>query len=727
MSVCKHLIAAAGIAALLGSAAHAEIIGFVSWDVTFPGNSGTFDITNLTGPNMLLPDFPVITPVHLTNLALLVHFDNGSSSAFGSSYFTLGLDGLSFNGAPIAIGGTNPRPIDAKLTGTFNPTTIDAGSGPQNINANFTASILSSTGGPLADGDLALIVTSPAGGGGGGGVPEPSTAVLMVSCVASLIGLRRRQGARSIRKVLRPASRFVVPGLLCCLCLTHFATGALAVNLANYTSPDNGTAGINNVNVTGSGFPAGTITPAKIVVTFATTCGGAAVATTNATSITTVVLSTKRVNVLLPGSLVAGDYAVKISDSAAGDANFTSSNCSLVHVTHTNPTLSACIPTSSLGVLVPANPGIVTAYVPKGYWSGSTKGIHVKNLEGAPGPAVNIPTAAVVNSCSSNPATNQTVCVGNNRDVYLITGTSLNTTLTSGATGFASFSGGTCQNCGVAINALTNKAVIAGGFPGGSSGAGVQLLDLNTNTFSPPFGMNHQVSENISIDPTRNLILTPGEDFFYTILQIQPNGVTLKELTGPATGIENDSAGEDCSTGIALTPGEFSNSIFVQDLTQATFGVSSYTAPHSLVTLSTNYSFAAGLSGLTVAPGSSHLGVATGEFGGNTFAVLQLPATSGSGTPTIPDYAVARIPSSVACGGVFSAGFDPHTITAYTSPNDGKSYAVFVGYAGVNPICMAKVDLAAVLGAPRGGAGLQAHDIAAANLPASAITFYTLP
>ena len=132
----------------------------------------------------------------------------------------------------------------------------------------------------------------------------------MLPCVASLIALRRRQGARSIGKVLRLASRFGVPVLLCCLCLTHFATGALAVNLATYTTPDNGTAGINNVNITGSGFPVGTITPANIVVTFATTCGGAAAATTNATSITTVVLSTKRVNVLLPGSLVAGDYAV---------------------------------------------------------------------------------------------------------------------------------------------------------------------------------------------------------------------------------------------------------------------------------------------------------------------------------------------------------------------------------------------------------------------------------
>lgn len=462
------------------------------------------------------------------------------------------------------------------------------------------------------------------------------------------------------------------------------------------------------------------------MVTIAATCGGAPIASTVGDLLKTVGPSTKRVEFLVPGTLAAATYNVSISDSVAGDANFTSSNCSLLKVTRTNPTLSACIPTSSLGVLVPTAPGDVTAYVPKGYWSGSTTGIHVKKIEGALGAGATIATPAVVNSCSSNPATGQTVCVGNNTDVYLITGTALNTTLTSGATGLASFSGGSCHNCGVAINALTNKAVIAGGFPGGASGQGVQLLDLNTNTFGLPFGMANPVSENISVDPTRNLILTPGESNNYTILQIQPDGVTLKELSGPVTGLTNDSAGEDCSTGIAMTPGEFSNQVFVQDLTQATFGLTSYTAPNSTVTLTTSYSFSAGLSGLTVAPGSGHLGVAMGEFGGASFAVLQLPSTSGTGTPTISDYAVALIPSSPQCG-AFSAGFDPHTLTAYTSPNDGKAYGVFVGYAGATPICLAKVDLAAVLTATRGGLGLSAHDVSAANLPAGALTFFTLP
>ena len=110
------------------------------------------------------------------------------------------------------------------------------------------------------------------------------------------------------------------------------------------------------------------------------------------------------------------------------------------------------------------------------------------------------------------------------------------------------------------------------------------------------------------------------------------------------------------------------------------------------------------MDGSAIAQGSSHQAVVTGEFGGNTFAILQLPATSGSGTPTILDYANAQIPPSTQCGSTFNAGFDPHTVTAYTSPNNSKAYAVFAGYssasAGIGvPICLAVVDMAAVLAA----------------------------
>jgi hypothetical protein len=135
------------------------------------------------------------------------------------------------------------------------------------------------------------------------------------------------------------------------------------------------------------------------------------------------------------------------------------------------------------------------------------------------------------------------------------------------------------------------------------------------------------------------------------------------------------------------------------------------------------------------------LAVTTGEFGGNTFAVLRLPSKSGSGTPALVGYASAEIPPNPAggsspCAGGFTAGYDPHTITAYTSPNNGKAYAVFAGFNGVSPPfdasppnCLVTVDLQAVLDAPRGGAscGAGPNVVCPADFPAAAVQYFPIP
>jgi len=721
------------LAMVLGPAAYADVIpiGYISWDVAFPGNSGAFDISNQTGSNSSGDaTWPVTTTVDLSSLSLTVDFSNGSTTVFGSSYFSLGLDGISFDGKPIAIGGTNPLPIDATLKGTFSPTAITLfDSSTRTILPTFTAVITPSTLPDLGDGDLAIINATT----GTSTVPEPSSWVLFGTCLAGFAILQRKRWLGKVREICswgKGGSWLGIVGIVACLVLLPPAATAAAVHLNLATSPSSGVSGVTNVNVTGSGFPAGTIHPANVVVNFAKSCGGAALATEAAQSVKTIIGSSDRINVLIPAGLATGAYFVTVADSTAGDANFTSGNCSEVQVTHTNATLSACLPTSSLGVLVPTKPGNVTAYVPNGCWSCGTTGVQAVNIEG-PTSATAIATANVVNSCSSNPATNETVCVGNNTDVYLITGTTLNTTLKSGSNTTAFFSGGSCQNCGVAVNALSNKAVINMGLLG-TSRNGVQLLDLNTNVFGTPFPSQNAVSEDISIDPTRNLILSANERANYVLYQIQSDGSTLKEFGNDQTGLPNsignfDSSAEDCSTGLALASEEaFPFAVFITDLTQAKLTpgtpAGTWTAPSTNFPLVTSYSFSAATAGIDVAPGSSHLAVITGEFGGNTFAVLQLPSTSGSGTPTILDYAVAQIPGTTACGGFFSSGLDPHTVTAYTSPNNGKAYGVFANAPA--PTCLVVVDLAAVLAAPRGGAGLDAHDVSAANLPAAAVTSF---
>ena len=679
-----------------GIAAAAAIpIGYISWDLILPGSDGRFDIVNLTGPNAsVLPDttFPVSTSVSLTGLSLLVDFSDGSSTTFGSSYFTLGADGISFDGAAIPVGGANPKPLDATLTGTFSPLTLTLTDGSTvTILPTFSATIGPSVGTRLSDGDLGVIFATT---GDVSPVPEPGTIVLFGTGIVGLLSRKRER-----LQALLAAGRRCLPGfMLLGVLLIPGTSWAANVNLNTWTSPDNGVAGVNNVNITASGFAAGTITPANVVVTFSTTCGGPALATAAANSVKTVLGSTKRVNVSIPGTLASGTYFVAMTDSTLGDVIFGSNDCSQINVTHTSATLSACVPTSSLGINAPVNPGPVTAIVPRGAWSGGTTGIRVVTLEGV-GPTASIATGSTVNSCAANPATGQSVCVANDSNVYLLNASgALTNTLVSGSNTTTGFSGGSCRNCGVAINALTNQAVIAMGFTPSPSNSAMQVLDLNTNTFSPPKAQAREVSEDISIDPTRGYILSPNENNVYNIVQFNSTTGVLGGEFGMPTSVagEFDSAAEDCSTGIALAAQEFSSNVFITDLTQATFVAGtpgSWTAPSQSVLLA-GTSFSAGTSGITVAPGSSHLAIVTGEFGGSSFAVLQLPSTSGTGTPNFVDYAFV----SGIC--TVNAGLDPHTISAYTSPNDGKAYGVMAS-GGPPPDKLAILDMAAVLAAPR--------------------------
>src|SRR5215472_6008224 len=306
---------------------------------------------------------------------------------------------------------------------------------------------------------------------------------------------------------------------------------------------------------------------------------------------------------------------------------------------------NACLPSSSIGVLVQ---GInATAYVPLGNWESSTTGVAAVSIESSSGlgtgaPATLIATPNVANSCSSNSATGQTVCVANNTDVYLINGTTLTSTLTSGATGTQGFSGGDCMNCGVVVDSTVNKALITIGFAG-DLGA-YQFLDLaGTPTFEAPIPAGTETSEDVSIDPVRKLILSPNESSIYQLVNIGTLPATLFNNTNTTSFPTYDSAAEDCTTGIALATDEDTGNLFIADLTQATFtpgaapSPGTWTAPSQLQNFPEFESLSAGTNGIAVAPGT-HLGIVTGEFGGNVQGVIQLPASSGSGIPAVVDW-----------------------------------------------------------------------------------------
>src|SRR5262249_47507931 len=253
-----------------------------------------------------------------------------------------------------------------------------------------------------------------------------------------------------------------------------------------------------------------------------------------------------------------GDYSLLYTatiPSADCDSSVTCSPLSARHksctVTNDDKNLATglCQPSSALSVLVTGTN--VVAYVPKGHWGGGLTNVAVVNVEGNSITPQQIPTPNAVNSCASNSLTGQTVCTANNTDVYVISGTMLNATLTSGGSESdrISFSGGSCTNCGVAMDVVNNKAVITLSLSGVG---GYQYLNLDTFAFETAFksqSPSGQVAENILIDPIHNRILSPNESGNFEI-------VDVATTTNPAffenvnNAVHFDSASEDCSTGI---------------------------------------------------------------------------------------------------------------------------------------------------------------------------------
>lgn len=371
----------------------------------------------------------------------------------------------------------------------------------------------------------------------------------------------------------------------------------------------------------------------------------------------------------------------------------------------------------------------MTAYVPKGCWSCGATGVSVVNVEGSSVTDTLIPTADVINSCASNAVTGQTVCTANNNQVYIFKGTALDpmvspNPLTSSGSGFISFSGGSCTNCGVAMDATHNKALI--GLSVGSI-ASFQFLNLGSSpSFESPFAtMNPggEISEDPLIDPIRNLLSSPAENNNYEIVNVTTStSPTFFEMSIANPGFEADSAGEDCDTGIALAPYEFSSpsQVFVADLSSATFTAGSpgsWTSLSAVNTLTESF-LAAGASGCAVAQGT-HTGIITGEFGGDAITAIALPPTSG--VVLLPDWVTCAI------GSGFSNGLDPHTVTSYKSPSNGHAYAVL---ANSGATTLAVVDLTMMLDSttvPRtSGSGL-GHACTAGTLPATVVRFISVP
>jgi len=189
--------------------------------------------------------------------------------------------------------------------------------------------------------------------------------------------------------------------------------------------------------------------------------------------------------------------------------------------------------------------------------------------------------------------------------------------------------------------------------------------------------MTDLVSEDISIDPGRGLILSPGEDRQLHPAQNLARRRGFSEFSNfiPGGG-DFDSAAEDCSTGIALSTMEFTDQLFITDLTQAVFvsgfPAGTWSAPNQIQTFPDFSGFGAGTSGIAVAPGNTTWPSSRENSAPTGLALfrchhlrLRHPRRS-----RLCRRRRAPIPPT---GLGFSLGLDPHTLTAYTSPEQWQS------------------------------------------------------
>ena len=260
---------------------------------------------------------------------------------------------------------------------------------------------------------------------------------------------------------------------------------------------------------------------------------------------------------------------------------------------------------------------------------------------------------------------------------------------------------------------------------------GFQILDLGTQLFEPAFvSPAGDISEDPLIDPFRNLILSAsyagGGNYEIVDIATSTSPVFYENLL-PASSAIPDSSGLECSTGIVLAPFEFSgpSQVYIANLSSssATFtpgAPGSWSAPEQLQTLSESI-LSAGASGLAVAQGT-HIGIVTGEFGGDAITAIALPTTmdTSATVPAISDWVTCRIP------GGWQHGLDPHTVTAYQSPGIGPGNAIGL-LANGGATSVAVVDLTEMLNTatvPRTGGG---HGCASGTLPAAVVSFRAVP
>ena len=291
----------------------------------------------------------------------------------------------------------------------------------------------------------------------------------------------------------------VVAAMFCPL----LATAQTAVTLSPAASPASGQPGITVINLTGSGFPTGTILPTAVTVSMAPSAGGAAI-TTPSSAVTTVAGTTRRVTFTIPASISVAtptSYAVSISGATTTNTAFASTNKAVLTVNPGAQILSVAPATGNKGQTVSVTiTGAYTNFVQGSTVASFGAGIAVGGAaEGAPGPVtVSSATVAVaqlvIDPAASSGARNVTVSTGT--QTATLTGGFSVTVATGGSLAITSFSPQTGPVGSLVTVNLSNFTPVQGTAPqvtlskfgGGTISASASTSSANSLSFVVPAG-----------------------------------------------------------------------------------------------------------------------------------------------------------------------------------------------------------------------------------------------
>ncbi len=267
------------------------------------------------------------------------------------------------------------------------------------------------------------------------------------------------------------------------------------------------------------------------------------------------------------------------------------------------------------------------------------------------------------------------------------------TNFTTDATTSFSYSGGTFDIGGIVYDPKQTGVVI-------STSTGYEVYST-TSPYAKSKAITGFPSENFGFNPVTDQIYSPVYEVTASDLALADlNTLTYYTNTADPSGIEDpDSGAVDSTTNIAVSPEEFEQAVYIENLNGLTTSGTTYTSggiqtlviSGPLVTGIVDQS-GAGLTDVSI-DSTAHAAFMAGEFGTTGFCVVGLPTAPATGVPAVSAYKCATFPTTPD-DAPFSAPLDPHATGTFDL--GGKAYGIMFNDQDTY---VAVIDLAAMLAA----------------------------